>query len=380
MRYLVVAPQLGFTSSGSLIAGGLQQFGRCLVRAVASSPTVKKLGIWSQVESEDVQPFIRNMVRVYAHNQLELDIRGFGGSRTKLMMAIVATNLQQAYDHIVYLLVNQAVLTLLPFHRPYTVWEIGRELFEPVSWCKYQALSKANRILSISEHTAYTAKQKNPGLPQSQVVHLCIEPPLLAPESEDEIEKPYEPGARELAVLIVGSMFRNLLYKGQRELIAAWPEVIESCPKAELWIVGGGDGRIELEAQVQRLPTTVAKQIRFLGRLDTADLQDRYRRCRVFAMPSTSEGFGLVFIEAAKFGVPGIGGKHDSVREVVLDNKTGLLVEQTPHEVAIACLRLLNDDELARRLGEGARQRYLQHFRFHHFQKRLLQALELEQS
>src|SRR6185436_16212875 len=125
MRYLVVAPQLGFTPSGSLLAGGLQQFGRCLVRALASSPTIQKLGIWSQVDSPAAESFIQKMVKVHAHDQLALDVRGFGGNRVMLATAVAMTSWQRAYDHIMYLLINQAVLSLLPGHLPYTVWEIG---------------------------------------------------------------------------------------------------------------------------------------------------------------------------------------------------------------------------------------------------------------
>ena len=95
-------------------------------------------------------------------------------------------------------------------------------------------------------------------------------------------------------------------------------------------------------------------------------------------MPSNGEGFGLVFVEAARYGIPCIGGKHDSVKEIVLHNETGLLVERDPHEIACACVQLLTDDDMAQRLGAAARQRYLDYFRFQHFRERLLQTLGLE--
>jgi hypothetical protein len=46
--------------------------------------------------------------------------------------------------------------------------------------------------------------------------------------------------------------------------------------------------------------------------------------------------------------------------------------------VARACLQLLTDDDLAARLGEAGRRRYLENFRFPHFRQRLLSALELD--
>lgn len=380
MRYLIVAPQLGFESAGELVPGGLLTMGRCVARVLASSPSIEKLGIWSQVDPPGTEPMIESMVRVYAHSALDLDVRSFGGSRFGLASAVAWACLRRTYDRIIYLLVNQSVLSVLPWHPPYAVWEIGEELFQPVSWSKYRALSRADVLLSISRSTSDIAIRNNPGLPQARVVHLCVEPPLFKPDPLDNpvTKEAYDPASRDRAVFIVANMHRRLLYKGHQQLIAGWPEVVQMCPDAELWIGGDGDGRPVLEAQAQSLPNHVAKRIFFLGWLDEASLHQRYQRCRVFAMPSRGEGFGLVFVEAARYGIPCVGGKYDSVKEIVLHNETGLLVEQNPHDVALACARLLTDDELAKRLGEAGRQRHLGNFRFRHFRERLLRTLGLD--
>jgi len=267
----------------------------------------------------------------------------------------------------------------LPGHPPYTVWEIGVELFEPLTWARRRALLRAERVLSISHSTAEIAEQHNPGLPAAVVVHPCHEPPLFAPEPavDPATAAPYDPAARAPAVLIVGNMYQTMQYKGHHELIAAWPQVVAACSPAELWIVGGGDGRAELEALARGLPGPAAAQIHFLGQLSETALAERDQRCRAFAMPSVGEGFGLVFVEAARWGVPCIGGKHDAAREIILDGETGLLVEQDPPEIAEACLRLLTDAALAVRLGAAGRRRYVENFRFEHFRARLLAALEL---
>jgi phosphatidylinositol alpha-1,6-mannosyltransferase len=176
-------------------------------------------------------------------------------------------------------------------------------------------------------------------------------------------------------VLIVANMHRRLLYKGHQQLIDGWQTIVNEFPEAELWIVGDGDGRHGLETRARELPAHVSKRIIFFGRLDQEALGRAYQTCRVFAMPSTGEGFGLVFVEAGRYGVPCIGGKHDGGQEIVLHGQTGLLVEQRPEDVAAACLRLLDDDDLALRLGHAGQQRYLDRFQFHHFRDRLLQAI-----
>ncbi len=380
MKYLLVAPQLGFAPSGKVFPGGLQQFARCVARALASSPTIEKLGVWSLLELPGTEKIIERLIRVYAHPSLDLEVRVFGGSRAGLAAAITWACFRRSYDRIMYLLVNQATLSEMPWHLPYEVWEIGRELFERVSWWKFRALRRADTLLSISQSTADIAVENNPGLPKGKVVHLCVEPPLFEREPwEDPLTAvSYDPAKRDLAVMIVANLPLGMLYKGHQQLIAAWPEVVETCPGAELWIVGDGSGRPFLEQMIKLLPPAVARQILFLGSISEAERDERYRRCRIFAMPSTGEGFGLVFVEAARYGLPCIGGKYDSVKEIITHMENGLLAEQHPHDLAMACLKLLTDDDLAKKLGDAAQRRYLNNFRFRHFRERLLTTLGLD--
>ena len=212
MRYLFVASRLGFAHQGRLSPGGLEQAGRCVARALASSRAIEKLGVWSQVEQHGVEPVIRQVIGVHAHSALDLEVRVFGGSRLRLMAAVGNACRRQAYDRVMYMFVNQAVLSMLPRHPPYAVWEIGVELFQRVSWSKRRALRRTDTLLSISHHTAKIAVQNNPGLPDSRVVHLCLEPPLFVAELQNDpvTEERYRPAERSRAVLIVGSMFSSM--------------------------------------------------------------------------------------------------------------------------------------------------------------------------
>jgi phosphatidylinositol alpha-1,6-mannosyltransferase len=377
VNYLLIVPQLGVEVSGAIVPGGLLQFGRCLARALASTRQITKLGVWCQNEQPGTEDLIRRMLRVYAHPGLFVEIRVFGRSRWKLAEAVARSSIRREYDEIMYALINQAELTLFPWHPPYCVWEIGRELFEPVTWAKRRALRRAKRLLSISANTARLAAQHTAHLPAAQVVHLCVEPPLyeLEPALDLEASSEYAPAERDRAILIVANMHREMLYKGHQQLIAAWSEVVANCPEAELWIAGSGSGRDDLEALRRQLSPEVAQRIVFWGRVEVDQLTQLYQRCRAFAMPSRGEGFGLVFVEAARFGLPCIGGKYDSAPEIIQHNVTGFLVDQHPHDVAVACLRLLTDDDLAQRMGQAARQRYMTLYRFGHFQARLLKTL-----
>jgi phosphatidylinositol alpha-1,6-mannosyltransferase len=374
MRWLLVVPELGVRPGASFVPGGLQQFGRCVARALASSPAVSALGVWAQVDHRSRASAIRQLVQPYA-SEARLAVRCFGGKRDAMSAALLVDCLRRRWDAVMYLLVNQAVLGALPGHPPYVTWVIGREVFEPLTAMRRRALRRAAAVFSISKHTADEARRFDPTLAEPRVVYPCVEPGPPGSDADDG-QAPYDLASRRPAILIVGNMHRGLLYKGHQQLIAAWPLVLEHRPDAELWIAGDGAGRGEIERMLEPLPWRVASRIRFFGGVDDAMLQKLYASARAFAMPSEGEGFGLVFVEAARCGLPAIGGRFDSVKEIVLDGVTGFTVEQHPYDVARAAIRLLCDDALAARFSRMARQRYVDEFRFPSFRRRLLAAVE----
>jgi phosphatidyl-myo-inositol dimannoside synthase len=81
---------------------------------------------------------------------------------------------------------------------------------------------------------------------------------------------------------------------------------------------------------------------------------------------STAEGFGIVYLEAARFGKPAVAGRAGGAPEAVVDGETGILVDgESPAEVAAAVTRLLTDQQLTERLGRCGRERVLREFDGH---------------
>jgi len=87
------------------------------------------------------------------------------------------------------------------------------------------------------------------------------------------------------------------------------------------------------------------------------------------------EPFGLAPIEAAACGLPVIAVAEGGVRETVIDNETGFLVQNTPGAVANAASRLLADPMLARRLGATGRANAEQRWSLDALTDRIEQAL-----
>lgn len=100
----------------------------------------------------------------------------------------------------------------------------------------------------------------------------------------------------------------------------------------------------------------------FDGALRRSVLAERLRVATIVLVPSHSETYGLVALEAAASGVPVIAAATGGLREAVIDGETGVLLEsEDPGDWAAAIERLLGDPDLAARLGASAREHALRH-------------------
>ncbi len=169
-----------------------------------------------------------------------------------------------------------------------------------------------------------------------------------------------------LRVLVVGRLWGRGLLKGQRQLIAIWPQIIDEFPDAELCIVGAGEGRNDFEAFARA--SGVAEAIRFTGEVTDSELEAIYQQSAVYAMPSQGEGFGLVFAEAMAHGLPCIASRFDAGSEVVAHGATGLHVDpDNLEELREAMRTLLGDTEIRKRMGEAGRIRATEQFSLSRF-------------
>jgi phosphatidylinositol alpha-1,6-mannosyltransferase len=174
--------------------------------------------------------------------------------------------------------------------------------------------------------------------------------------------------------VIIGRLFRTENYKGHREMIAAWPLVLERIPRAELWILGDGDLRRDLEELARAL--RLEARVRFRGWLPEDEKQDVLLRARCLAVPSRGEGFGLVYLEAMRVARPCLVSTVDAGREVVDPPNAGLAADPAdPRSLSDAVCRLLTLGPEWFRWSERARAVYEERFTARLFQERLVAAL-----
>ncbi len=130
-------------------------------------------------------------------------------------------------------------------------------------------------------------------------------------------------------------------------------------PDSTLVIVGGAsgaDGPAEI-ARVEQLASSlgVDRQLRWVEPQPHHTLASYYRAADVCLVPSRSESFGLVALEAAACGVPVVAAAVGGLLTLVDDGRTGYLVEgRDPDVFAARVAALLDDPELADGLSRGA--------------------------
>ena len=233
----------------------------------------------------------------------------------------------------------------------------GIEAWKRKSLLVRTAIRKASGIIATTRFTAKEFQIQN----GFSVANVFIIPLAVGEPSE------CDPGplraAPELRVLSVGRLDKSERYKGFDELILAAARLrCEGIPMT-LTIAGMGDDSPRLAG----LATTAGADrfVRFAGSLREDVLQREYQTCDVFALPSAREGFGIVFLEAMRYGKPCIGGRHGGTPEVIRDGVDGLLVEFGDVQQLVQSLKFVYEhpDE-ARAMGKSSLARFRNEFTY----------------
>ncbi len=207
------------------------------------------------------------------------------------------------------------------------------------------------------------------GLPSSafSILPNAVDPPVQAPSLPNG-------AGGEMRLLTVSRLSPKDRYKGCDRVIRTLPRVLAEVPSARYEVVGEGSLRPELERLAEELG--VRRAVRFLGYVDDQTLDQVYRRAHVMVMPSTGEGFGIVYLEAWKHGLPVIVGNRDASAEVVTHGVNGLCVDpDSIEDLAGATIGLLKDLPRAARMGQRGYETVLERYTHDHFRSRLWQIL-----
>lgn len=159
-------------------------------------------------------------------------------------------------------------------------------------------------------------------------------------------------------ILSVGRLSRR---KGFDQVIKALPALLRTGLDLKYAIIGIGEDEQYLKNLAKE--HGVQDRVHFLGHVEASDLPRWYKACDIFAMPNReidgdTEGFGMVFIEAAACGKPSIAGMAGGTGSAVLDGETGIRIDGNSLECVTKSIEtLLSDNELRAKIGRQAMDR-----------------------
>jgi glycosyltransferase involved in cell wall biosynthesis len=189
-----------------------------------------------------------------------------------------------------------------------------------------------------------------------RVIWSAVDPAQLEPSATRQALRARLDAAPETPIVLVAA---NLVHrKGVDVLLEAFALLPPDACGA-LWIAGDGPERAALEAAAARLG--IAEHVHFLGR--RGDVPDLLEACDVFVLPSRQEGLGVAALEAMARGRPVVASAVGGLAEIVIPERTGLLVPpEDAAALASALARLCADRGLAQRWGAGGAARVHERF------------------
>lgn len=147
----------------------------------------------------------------------------------------------------------------------------------------------------------------------------------------------YGIGPKEKIILSVARLDATERYKGYDRLVRTLPKLEKECGPFRFVLVGEGEDRPRADALAKILG--VERLITLAGFVADEELADHYRLADAFVMPSTGEGFGIVFLEAMSCGTPVVAGNVDGSVDALADGQLGVLVDPENIDAIIAGIK-----------------------------------------
>lgn len=203
---------------------------------------------------------------------------------------------------------------------------------------------QADKIRVVSERIKNSLEEM--GVSQEKIVVMPIYSKI------NETKRKIQPKNKQdkFIFLTIGRLSRE---KNIQMQIEAMAELSKKYFDAELWVVGDGPQKTELKEKARKLG--VSQQVKFFGW--QKDLEKFYGPADVFLLTSNYEGWGMVVVEAASFGLPVVMTDVGLAGEFIKNNENGIIISiADANKLEESMIRLIRNENLRHKLGEKASQ------------------------
>lgn len=225
-------------------------------------------------------------------------------------------------------------------------------------WCRRvseRVYRRARAVICISHQIRRCVADLNP---KACVVYNGVDAEIFSTGTEQK---------KPLVVLSVGNLIPS---KGHALLLRAFARALEAVPECKLEIIGDGPERSSLVRLAEHLG--ISNRVSFLDRQDRQSVATAMQRCAVFALPSSYEGLGCVYLEAMACAKPAIACEGQGIAEIIQHGTNGILIPADSEDsLAQALQMLLRNEDFRRRLGSAAHETVLHKHTLQHQAERL---------
>lgn len=325
MRILII------TSDAHGGYGGIAEYNRNLIAALASSPRVREIVVIPRF-----MPGTPNGIP----SKTTYVLSGLGGKFNFVWAVISAFASRNKFDLVIYGHIHLLPLVRLPFARAMSsvLFIYGVEAWHrPRSYFLWRTVLERMSVVSISKFSlnhflSWISVPNERCLIIPNSVNLKAFHP--GPKSPDLLNRYGLHGKK--VILTIGRMSAIERAKGFDQIIDVMPALLEQAGDVAYLAVGDGTDRPRLMEKVRRLG--LQNRVIFPGYVKESEKVDHYCLADVYAMPSRLEGFGFVFLEALACGIPVVASRLDAGPEALHGTDRGVAVDPNDRDSLLAGL------------------------------------------
>jgi phosphatidyl-myo-inositol dimannoside synthase len=209
----------------------------------------------------------------------------------------------------------------------------GIEAWPRPSRLRRAAVEGCDLVLSVSRHTRARVLGWAKIAPERVLVLPNTVETAFTPGDNSALRSAWGLTGKRV-LLTVGRLAKGERYKGHDQIVSALPRLVAEGYDVVYLVVGEGDDRSWLENFAREMG--VVDRVRFLGAVGQQGLVNAYRVSDLFVMPSTREGFGIVFLEAMACGVPTLGLAVAGAIDPLADGDLGTAVTEIEFPAALS--------------------------------------------
>jgi len=231
---------------------------------------------------------------------------------------------------------------------PYAVWGQGSDVYFPQGFL----ISTLKSVIKNAEAAIALTEDMKRAMQEIYPRDIIVVPNGIDIADQLDESSIKDEAAHGKCILSVG---RLESVKGVQYLIRAMKRVHDNIPDARLIIIGNGQERAMLEALSIQLG--IQKNVQFVGKVPHEKVLSFMQQADVFVLPSLSEGFPMVIIEALACGLPVVASGVGGVPEIITNEANGYLVKAKDTEsIADNILLLLQDEKLRKKISDNNKQ------------------------